>query len=147
MTLAPTPEDMARLHGRCFATPRPWSAPEISQLLTDPQVFALREPLGFLIGRSTAGEAELLTVAVAPEARRQGIGARLVEGFLAEAEARQSEVAFLEVAEDNASAIALYLSLGFAPAGRRRAYYRTPLGAPVDALVMSRPLSPASPQP
>lgn len=142
-----TPAEMAALHSRCFTTPRPWSAHEISQLLTDPQVFSLRAPAGFLLGRSVAGEAELLTLAVAPEARRQGLGARLVAAFLAEAIARQSEIAFLEVAEGNDAAIALYVAQGFAPAGRRRAYYRTPEGAPVDALVLSRLLSPASPCP
>lgn len=139
-----TPEEMAALHGRCFTTPRPWSAQEINKLLSDPLVFALRAPQGFLIGRSAAGEAELLTVAVAPEARRQGVGASLVTGFLAEALARHSEVAFLEVAEGNDPAIALYAAQGFAPAGRRRAYYRAADGTTVDALVMSRPLSATS---
>lgn len=139
-----TPEEMAALHGRCFTTPRPWSAQEINRLLGDPLVFALRAPHGFLIGRSVAGEAELLTVAVAPEARRQGVGARLVTGFLTEALARHSEVAFLEVAEGNDPAIALYAAQGFAPAGRRRAYYRAADGTTVDALVMSRPLSATS---
>lgn len=142
-----TPEEMAALHGRCFTTPRPWSSHEISQLQADPQVFTLHEPSGFLIGRCVAGEAELLTLAVAPEARRQGLGARLVAAFLAEALARQSETAFLEVSESNAPAISLYAAKGFAQAGRRRAYYHAPDGTLTDALIMSRPLSPASPAP
>ena len=137
-----TPAQMAALHARCFTVPRPWSATEIAQLLTDPQVYALFQPNGFLIGRCGAGEAELLTIAVAPEARRQGLGAHLVSGFVTEALVRGAEVAFLEVAADNAPALALYHAQGFSTAGRRRAYYRTESGQAVDALVLSRPLSP-----
>jgi ribosomal-protein-alanine N-acetyltransferase len=136
-----TPAQMAGLHARCFTVPRPWSAAEIAQLVTDPQVYVLHQPSGFLIGRCVAGEAELLTVAVAPEARRQGLGARLVSGFVTEALVRGAEVAFLEVAEDNAPALALYHAQGFSTAGRRRAYYRTESGGAIDALVLSRPLS------
>lgn len=136
-----TPEAMAALHARCFTTPRPWSAAEFAHLLVEPLCFALTEPGGVLLGRAVAGEAELLTLAVAPEARRKGIAARLLAGFLAEATARQAESAFLEVAADNAAAIALYGRGGFATAGRRRAYYARPDGPALDALVMTRALS------
>ncbi|MBZ4690253.1 MAG: rimI [Cereibacter sp.] len=132
-----TPDALAALHGRVFTVPRPWSAAEIAGLLDSAGVFLLTEPQGFLMGRAIAGEAELLTLAVAPEARRQGIGARLVAGFLTEARARQAESAFLEVAADNGAALALYDAAGFRQAGRRRGYYATAAG-PVDALVLSR---------
>lgn len=134
-----TPDALAALHGRVFTVPRPWSAAEIAGLLESAGVFLLTEPQGFLMGRAIAGEAELLTLAVAPEARRQGIGARLVAGFLTEARARQAESAFLEVAADNLAALALYDAAGFRQAGRRRGYYATAMG-PVDALVLSRAL-------
>ncbi len=131
------PDELAALHGRVFTVPRPWSAAEIVGLLESTGMFLLAEPQGFLMGRAIAGEAELLTLAVAPEARRQGIGARLVAGFLTEARARQAESAFLEVAADNLAALALYDAAGFRQAGRRRGYYATATG-PVDALVLSR---------
>ena len=136
-----TPEDMAALHGRCFTTPRPWSAAAFAALLADPLCFALTEPGALLLGRAVAGEAELLTLATAPEARRQGIAARLLAGFLAEAQTRSAETAFLEVAADNAAAIALYQAGGFATAGRRRGYYTRPDGPALDALVMTQALS------
>lgn len=136
-----TPEAMAALHGRCFTTPRPWSAAEFAELLADRFCFALVEPHGLLLGRAVAGEAELLTLAVAPEARCHGIAARLLAGFLTQAETRQAETAFLEVAADNTPAIALYQRGGFAPAGRRRGYYTQPGGPALDALVMTRALS------
>ena len=135
---------MARLHEKCFTTPRPWSAAEISDLLAAPHVFTVTEPAGFLIGRAVAGEAELLTVAVDPAARRQGIGARLIAGFLAEARAKNAESVFLEVAADNLAARGLYAAAGFAEAGRRRGYYRTPQGQALDALLLRRGLLIAS---
>jgi len=132
-----TPEALAALHAAAFSVPRPWSAAEFADFLAQPGCFLLVEPEGFLLGRVVAGEAELLTLAVAPEARRRGIGKRLVAGFLDESRRRGAETAFLEVAADNASAIALYEGVGFVTVGRRKAYYTCPNGSRVDALVMS----------
>lgn len=132
------PEALAALHAACFTVPRPWGADEFAGLLARPDTFLLQEPAGFLLGRALAGEAELLTLAVAPDRRRNGTGRQLVGGFLAEAAARGAEAAFLEVAEDNLAAIALYDHSGFIRAGRRRGYYAHPDGRRVDALVMTR---------
>ena len=135
-----TPAEMATLHAATFTTPRPWSQAEIENLLASPFAFALTEAGGFLLGRVVAGEAELLTVAVAPDQRRSGVGRRLVTAFLAEAARRGGESAFLEVAEPNAPARALYAACGFRPAGRRRAYYQPPDGGAEDALILVRTL-------
>ena len=140
-----TPEDLAVLHARCFTIPRPWSAAEFAGFLTDPLAFLLVEgDAGFLLGRAAAGEAELLTLAIAPEARRRGLGQRLVGRFLYQARLRGAASAFLEVAADNAPAQALYDRAGFAPAGRRRGYYAGPDGRVQDALVLRRELAPAA---
>ncbi|QYZ70536.1 ribosomal protein S18-alanine N-acetyltransferase [Neotabrizicola shimadae] len=136
-----TPEALAVLHAESFVMPRPWSAAEFVALMASPGVFLLTEgSAGFLMGRALAGEAELLTVAVAPAARRQGIGARLMVRFLDEARQRGAERAFLEVAAGNDAARTLYAAAGFAEAGRRRGYYRNPQGGAEDAVVMARPL-------
>jgi len=135
-----TADDMARLHALAIVTPRPWSAAEIAALLAGPHVFAINETHGFLLGRAVAGEAEVLTLAVAPDARRQGVGGRLLAGFVTEAVARGAHRAFLEVAADNTAAIGLYRRAGFVTAGVRRRYYRSADGRAVDALVMDRPL-------
>ena len=137
-----TPSALATLHACAFTTPRPWSEDEFAGWLADPLGFLLVEgDAGFLLGRAVAGEAELLTVAVAPEARGRGLGRRLVARFLYQARLRGAEVAFLEVAEDNAPARAVYAGAGFAESGRRRGYYRTPEGRAVDALVLHRVLT------
>lgn len=136
-----TPADLATLHGRCFVTPRPWGADEFVDFLADPLCFLLVEAdAGFLLGRVAAGEAELLTIAVAPEARRRGLGRKLLARFIYQARLRAAESAFLEVAEDNAAAKALYLAAGFGESGRRKGYYYAPDGTRSDALVMVRAL-------
>ena len=126
------PQALADLHARCFERPAPWTAAAFASLLEGRGAFLLTEPQGFLLGRALAGEAELLTLAVAPEARRRGLGRRLVAGFRDECHARAVEEAFLEVAEDNLAARQLYQSLGWLEAGLRRRYY----GPATDAVVM-----------
>ena len=138
-----TPETLATLHALSFTTPPPWSASDFAGFLADPLAFLLVEgDAGFLLGRAVAGEAELLTIAVAPEARRRGLGRTLVSRFLYQARLRQADRAFLEVSAQNPAAIALYESAGFTPAGRRTGYYRTPEGTRIDALVLARDLPP-----
>ena len=125
---------MARIHAQCFvATPRPWSAAEIADLIDGPGSFLLTGDDAFLIGRTMADEAELLTVAVAPIARRRGQGRILLARFADAARARGANRAFLEVASDNMPAQALYQAGGWIQAGVRRNYY-----APgINALVMT----------
>jgi ribosomal-protein-alanine N-acetyltransferase len=128
-----TSEEMAALHDRSFTTPRAWSAVEFDALLASPGAFLETATEGFLLGRVIAGEAELLTLAVAPSARRAGQGRRLL--------AAVERNAFLEVAADNGPAIALYAGAGWETRGTRRAYYQRPDGSRVDAVVMSKPLA------
>lgn len=136
-----TPDQLASLHARCFVTPAPWSAADFGAFLADPLVFLLVEgDAGFLLGRAVAGEAELLTLAVAPESRRLGLGRKLVSRFLYQARLRGAEAAFLEVSAENPAAISVYESVGFSRSGQRRGYYRAADGSRIDALVLSRPL-------
>lgn len=138
-----TPAAMAALHAACFDTPRPWSESEFTQILADPLSFALLAPQGFLIGRAVLDEAELLTLAVAPEARGNGQGRDLLRRFLAESTARGAASAFLEVRADNLAATRLYLAEGFAAAGLRPGYYTLPDGGKADAIVMTKALGAA----
>ncbi len=136
-----SPEALAALHARCFTSPRPWSAGEFAALLEEPAVFLLAGAHGFALGRVIADEAELLTIAVAPEARGRGLGHRLMAGFEAEAARRGAARAFLEVAEDNDAALRLYKARGYRESGRRRGYYRRRRGPAADAVLMVRDLS------
>jgi ribosomal-protein-alanine N-acetyltransferase len=106
-------------------------------LLGLPGGFGLLRPgVGFVLARVAADEAEILTLAVVPAARRQGHGEALLAGAMAAAVARGAGAMFLEVSEQNEAARALYAAAGFAEAGRRRGYY--PDGS--DALVLKRGL-------
>ena len=133
-----TPTDMAALHARCFTSPRPWVAQEFAAIVSNPLCFTLIESNGFLIGRAVADEAEILTLAVDAQARRCGLAAKLVQGFLTEALNRRAASAFLEVAANNDAAISLYLQAGFAKVGLRQGYYVRPNKPAIDAVVMSR---------
>lgn len=136
-----TPEDLATLHSLCFTTPRPWTAAEFADLLGSNGIILAGDSRGFILGRIAGPEAELLTIAVAPDARKAGIGRDLVGQYHARASALGAEESFLEVAADNAPAIALYLASGYTQAGKRPRYYTTPDGQKRDALVFSRPLA------
>lgn len=145
MTTEVGPATLAALHAAAFDAP--WSEAEIAALLAGPGVAALAEPGGFLLLRVVADEAEILTLAVAPAERRRGVGRRLVEAATARAAEAGARSLFLEVAEDNAAAVALYQACGFRPAGRRRGYYRRGEGPAADALILARDLAGRLPTP
>lgn len=135
-----TPEALARIHALAFTESRPWEASEFAALQNSPHCFCLGDSRGFALGRVIAGESELLTIAVCPEFQQQGFGRRLLEAYHAEAQKLGAETCFLEVAVDNKPAICLYESTGYAPAGRRRGYYKRANGSAVDALIFARSL-------
>ncbi|HEY3354811.1 MAG TPA: GNAT family N-acetyltransferase [Polyangia bacterium] len=72
---------------------------------------------------AAAAEAELLRIGVRPEARGQGVGARLLAGCEAALAGAGIRRLFLEVRAGNAAARALYAAGGWAPCGRRARYY------------------------
>jgi len=135
---------LAALHGESFADA--WSADWLGRLLASPGAFALvaeqvGRPAGFVLARNAAGEAEILTLAVAPAARRAGLGRALVGQAARHATGCGATVIYLEVAVANAPARALYGALGFEEAGRRKGYYaQHPGSAPGDALVLKAEL-------
>lgn len=128
-------EALAAIHAEAFETP--WDAASLSALLASPGVFVVAGADGFILIRVVADEAEILTLAVRPSARRGGLGARLVEAGVVRAAALGADRMFLEVAEDNAAARALYARAGFHEAGRRRGYYARTDGSREDALVLA----------
>ncbi|MDD9727085.1 GNAT family N-acetyltransferase [Roseovarius sp. SK2] len=137
-----TPDDLAALHARAFdGQGRAWDAGEFRDLLEHSHIFVVGDTKGFAVGQAVAGDAELLTLAADPDARRQGHGRAALQAFEAEARARGSERLFLEVAADNAAALRLYRSFGFTELARRAKYYKRPDGGTVDALVLEKRLT------
>ena len=134
---------LARVHAASFDAS--WSAADLATLLDGPGAFALMARhegvQAFVLARAIADEAEILTIAVSPDFRRRGLARTLVDAAARLAESHGAQSLFLEVAEDNPAAIALYGGAGFALVGHRRSYYARPGVAPVDALVMRRDLN------
>lgn len=129
------PRELAAIHAEAFDAP--WDTEAFRALLDQTGVIACTEGDGFILIRVVADEAEILTLAVRPAARRRGLGARLTAGAAARARALGATRLFLEVAEDNAAARGLYAALGFEAAGRRRGYYARKGGPAVDALILA----------
>jgi [ribosomal protein S18]-alanine N-acetyltransferase len=137
--------DIAGLHAAVFDTA--WDAAAVARLLEHPGSTALvattgipKSMVGFVLGQLAADEAEVLSIGVAPEWQRHGLGARLMDGLARAAARGQAKRLFLEVAADNAGAQALYGKLGFTESGRRKAYYARQGGPAVDAIVLSKAL-------
>lgn len=135
-----TPETLAATHMAAFSDERPWTAVEFAALLSQPSTVLTGEAESFLLGRVILDEAEILTLATAPAARRQGRARTALAAFLTVALQRGATRAFLDVAEDNAPARALYAAAGFAEIARRAAYYTAPDGTRTAAIVMARDL-------
>ena len=136
-----TPQELADIHARAFREDRPWTAAEFASLLDSPGVTLHAAGTGFAVSRSVAEESELLTLAVDPTYRRRGTGRALVDAWLDHA-GRTAARAFLEVAADNTAALRLYEAAGFTEMARRRGYYAHGRRSPVDALILSRALTP-----
>ncbi len=136
---------LAALHAEAFAGQSQdlWSEQSLRELLAMPGALALlalqgEQPVGFILLRLAADEAEIITLAVQPQLRRQGGARRLLTVGLAKVTGRGAQQCFLEVADTNLAARALYVSAGFAEVGRRPGYYRDGDGAPRDAILMRK---------
>ena len=92
--------------------------------------------IGWVAVSVLADVADLIRIAVASEARRQGTGAALLAWAVEQARIAGAERMILEVAATNAAAIGLYVADGFAEIARRSGYY----GGKLDALVLQRPV-------
>ena len=138
---------LARLHAQCFPEER-WDARSLAELLgmkgasghlLEDGASAL--PQALILDLFQAETAEILTLCVAPAARRQGIARLLLEDLIRRALLLGARSISLEVAPNNQPARRLYESLGFTPAGRRSGYYRRGRTT-VDALLFRRSLAP-----
>jgi [ribosomal protein S18]-alanine N-acetyltransferase len=132
---------MAAIHRLAFPPAETWGTDAIALQLALPGVIGwLDRRGGMILARVAADEMEVLTLAVAPTARRLGLGTRLLDAAMTLAASRDARVAFLEVSINNVAARTLYARAGFTPTGRRPRYYAD--GS--DALVLRRSLPPAS---
>lgn len=132
---------LVRIHGASFV--EPWDVQGFHGLMAGAGAFVLvgrnaaaTDLQSFVLIQIAADESEILSIATIPAARRSGLARALVLEAAAQAALRQANMMFLEVAEDNEAALALYRGCGFAVHGRRQAYYIRSAAQPVDALLL-----------
>ena len=117
---------MADIHALSF--PAGWTVADLVGILAVPGAGALVVELagtlyGFVQFQWVAGDAEINTICVSPNYRRQHFGQDVMRGLIAYLQTLGTTKLFLEVAENNAAARGLYESFGFQPSGLRKGYY------------------------
>lgn len=138
--------EIAFLHSALFD--EGWNEASVQKLLESPASTAFiaqigaqhKITVGFILGQLAADEAEVLSIGVAPELQRRGLGRRLVDGLARAAKRAEGKRLFLEVAADNTKAQGLYRALGFKDVGLRKAYYKRKDGPAVDAHILAMAL-------
>jgi ribosomal-protein-alanine N-acetyltransferase len=130
---------IAQLHAVSFQ--RGWGEEEFHRLLIDRNVVGHcstvgRTLVGFILSRLAAGEAEILSVAIAPRWRGRGLARPLLNLHLRRLAGLGARAVFLEVGEGNTPAGRLYGRAGFYEVGRRQGYY----DGGATALVLRRDL-------
>ena len=129
---------VAALEKLCFSAP--WSEASVAGELDNPlSVWLVCEDQGRVLGyvgsQTVLDETDMMNIAVLPEARRAGIGERLILSLIELLKDRGSRSLALEVRASNTPAISLYKKLGFLQVGRRPNYYRSPRE---DALILRK---------
>lgn len=134
---------MADIHAATFKPA--WTDGEFADFLNNANVAGVGlveqvakggEMQGFALVRIADEEAEILTIAVTPAWQNHGVGRRLMHIVLANLHADRVSKVFLEVDEDNKSAISLYKRVGFGQVAIRKNYYNLGEGKKSHALVM-----------
>jgi len=135
-------KQLASVHKDCF--PVYWKEAEVAEMLltsgTKAWVARAGEPIGMLMTRAQFEQAEILTIAVSPKAQKKSVATQLVLEAERDLASFGVKKIFLEVAENNIAAQALYEKLGYSESSRRKGYYKQADGSAIDALVMSKEL-------
>lgn len=134
---------LAEIHGESFETR--WSETDFSGMLAVPGTSAIlvlsqNNPMGFVLFRRAADEAEILTICTRPAFRQKGHGKLLMQHLENVLKKDDINSLFIEVAVSNHAALALYASNGFEKAGERKNYYERGDGRHEDALIMRKGL-------
>lgn len=123
--------NLANLHKLCFPN-KPWSADDFADLKKS-GCDVMASEHGFVVWRVVADEAEIITIGVHPDARRGGIADAMLTLVESDVKKRGGKKIFLEVAENNVPARALYEHNGYVQIGVRPKYYDG-----TDAILMEK---------
>ena len=126
-------DELSNLHKKCFPN-KPWSADDFRDLKNSGCEIIMSQN-GFIVYRIIVDEAEIITIGVNPDMRRQGIASAMI-GIIEKTIKNQGvKKLFLEVALNNIPGLKLYENCGFKQVGLRPKYYDG-----VDAILMSKDL-------
>lgn len=102
--------------------------------------FSAEQPIGLALFQQVLDEAELVTLAVAPEHQGKSIASKLMQWAETKLAERGVRTFFLEVRADNATAIRLYENLDFKATSVRKGYYKVDGDVRIDAVNYSKTL-------
>lgn len=121
-----TPEGLAQTHSAAFGGNGGWQVEDFAANLSDvfPHVYVFGTDQCFAVVRVLIDEAEILTLATHPDAQGKSRATVMLQDALNALVEMGVQDVFLEVADDNAPARALYARCGFAEFSRRHNYYK-----------------------
>ncbi len=120
--------EIAHLEEHSFSSP--WSRESLEaefrnplNLVTIIRLSSATAITGYSLTRLLPPEAELLRIAIQPEARGAGAGSALLKALLQHLATLKMTKVYLEVSAKNRSALSLYRKAGFVLTGQRSGYY------------------------
>lgn len=136
---------MAELHAAAFPPAEAWPASAFADLFMKQTTKAEGVErdgrlVAMIVVQFVAGEAEILTLAAAPDERRRGLAGQMLAQLEQELRPLGLNKWLLDVAADNTAALAFYAKHGFRVDGHRRNYYKRTSGVRIDAVLMSKPV-------
>ncbi len=126
-------DEIANLHKLCFPN-KPWSASDFADLKKSGCEIIVSQN-GFAVWRNVADESEIITIGVAPDARRNGIASAMLAIIEKNIKNQGVKKIFLEVASTNIAGQKLYENNGYKVVGTRPKYYDG-----IDAILMTKDL-------
>ncbi len=134
-------QQLATIHQKAFSAigQSGWSPEALSKTCASSGAvligaFSADQPLGFALFQQVLDEAELITLAIAPEHQGKSIASKLMQWAEAKLAERGIRAFFLEVRADNAAAIHLYENLDFKATSIRKGYYKVDGDVRIDAV-------------
>ena len=133
-----TARKLANFHATCFTnSENHYSEKSMVFFLEKPFYHIFYTGISLTILQVVSTEADLITLAVGPKHRGNGVGSDVLRYVVKYLKTLNVKVLFLEVSDTNYGAIGMYKKIGFKRLGIRKDYYSQGNQKPVDAIKMS----------
>ena len=129
-------EQLTELYQQCF--PEKNAEAELQSFTNSDFKFEILDDAAFIIYNIVSpDEAEIFDIGTIPAMRKTGLANKLIDKTIVKLKEQNITTLYLEVAEDNPNAIALYNKCGFVKFNIRKDYYKRANGR-VNALLMKK---------